>query len=97
MIKKRVCADEVLFKSLADFMKTEAIQMELTQDGGADVNILMSDTRKESDLQTLYAGGHIPCRIALELAQKLQIPTIQTGALLNYLDIKVKNCSLGCF
>ena len=97
MQMNRVYADSTLFDSLSEFVGTEGIQVELTPKDDSDVRILASDDRKESDLETLYAGGWIVCSRALALAQKLRLSTIQVGALLNHLNIKVKNCSLGCF
>ena len=94
---KRLYADHILFESLRGFVIAESIQIELTKDDGSGVKVLLCDDRNESDLDTLYSGGWIACRTALSLAKKLEIPTNQMGALLNHLEIKVKNCSLGCF
>jgi hypothetical protein len=96
-MKKSVYADGSLFESLSEFVDAEGIQIELTQDDSSDVKVLMCDDPKECDLDTLYSGGWIACRTALALAKKLQIQTLQIGALLNHLKIKIKNCSLGCF
>ncbi|MHC4855541.1 MAG: hypothetical protein ACYS72_03965 [Planctomycetota bacterium] len=93
----KVYADSALFESLSEFVDREGIQIELSQEDGSKVRILVSDDPKESGRETLYAGGWIACRTALAMAQKLELPTVQIGALLNHLNIKVKNCSLGCF
>ena len=53
--------------------------------------------RPQCDLDTLHAGGWIPCAMALGIALKLQVDPLKLGALLNLLDIKVRACSLGCF
>ena len=96
-MKIRVCVDGSLVESVAGFIEAEGIQIDLTMDDGSDVKVLMCDDRKESDMEILYSGGWISCRTALRLAKKLEIPTSQMGLLLNHLEIKVKNCSLGCF
>jgi len=95
--QKTVCVDVSIVGSLTKFIDAEGIQIDLTTDDGSDVKVLMCDDPKESDLDTLYSGGWIACRTALSLAKKLELPTSQLGLLLNHLDIKVKNCSLGCF
>jgi hypothetical protein len=96
-MENRVYTDEALFESLSGFVAAEGIQIELTKDESANVKVLMCNAPKGSDLQTLYSGGWIGCGTALTLAGKLEVPTVQMGALLNHLKIKVKNCSLGCF
>ena len=94
---KRIYTDSALLGSLSKFVDTEGIQIELTQEDNSDVRILLNDDRKESDLETLYPGGWIACPAALAMAKKLQLKTIQIGAILDHLNIKVKQCSLGCF
>ena len=96
-MKKRLCVDVSIIESLTKFIGTEGIEIDLTQDDGSDADVLVCDDRKESDLDTLYSGGWIKCRTALNMAKKLEIPRIQMGALLDHLKIKVRNCSLGCF
>jgi hypothetical protein len=93
----KVYAESALFDSLRAFVDSEGIQVELTQERDTEIRILASDDRKESSMETLYASGWIPCPTALAMAKKLQLSTIQIGAMLNHLKIKVKNCSLGCF
>jgi hypothetical protein len=93
----KVYADSALFESLSEFVDSQGIQIELSRKGGSEIKILVSDDRKESNLKTFYAGGWIACSTALATAKKLQLSTIQIAALLNHLNIKVKNCSLGCF
>ena len=96
-MKKRLCVDVSIIESLTKFIETEGIEIDLTQDDDSDVNVLVCDDRKESDLDTLYSGGWIKCGTALNMAKKLEIPRIQMGELLDHLKIKVRNCSLGCF
>lgn len=96
-MKNKVYVDLALFESLSAFTAAEGIQIELTKGDDWDVKVLMQDDPRESDLQTLYFGGWIECGTALTLAGKLGIPRVQIGVLLNHLEIKVKQCSLGCF
>ena len=96
-MKRKIYVDDSLFKSLAGFIESEGIQIDLTADNAACVRVLTCDGKNECNLDTLYSGGWIACRTALNLAEKLEIPTIQIGALLNHLKIKIKHCSLGCF
>ncbi len=41
--------------------------------------------------------GRIPCAVALKLAEELGVPTQEVGKAANALQIKISNCSLGCF
>ena len=96
-MKRRIYADDSLIESLGCIIEAKGIQIDLTKENDSDVRVFISGTRKESDLKTLYSGGWIACRTALSMAKKLEIPRVQMGLILNHLDIKVKNCSLGCF
>ncbi|MBC7247449.1 MAG: hypothetical protein H5T73_06695 [Actinobacteria bacterium] len=41
--------------------------------------------------------GRIPCAIALELAEELGVPPLEVGKAANALNVKIVQCSLGCF
>ena len=62
-----------------------------------EFRVLASGERRQSIDDTLEAGGWITCGHALKLARQLGIPSLQFGALLDLLEIKVRECSLGCF
>jgi LAO/AO transport system kinase len=41
--------------------------------------------------------GRIPCAVALELAEELEVPALEVGKAANALGVKIVKCSLGCF
>ncbi len=89
----RLNPDGRLREHVEQFIQGGMYAIELADDG-IDVEI----KEKEScTKKKLYAGGKITCALALQLAQANAIPPAQVGQLLNYLNIKVKVCSLGCF
>jgi hypothetical protein len=55
----------------------------------------MEEIRKR--LEQIAKEGKIPCRKALEFAEKEGIPPKKVGELLNELGIKIVSCQLGCF
>jgi len=96
-IKKRICVEVSTAEQLREFIGAEGIKLEVITDGCCDVTVVRCDGRRESDLSTVYSGGWIECETARALAKKLQITVGQTGKLLNYLDVKIRRCGLGCF
>ena len=96
-MKKRISVDVSVSGLLEEFLKTEGIQIDMITNGSSDVAVLRCDDRKESSIDTLYSGGWIACEAARALAKKLEISIMQMGRILNYLDVKIRTCSLGCF
>ncbi len=86
-----------LADKLDEFFRAEGIEWEPATNEGALVNVVESQERKQSDLQTIYSGGWIPCAMAMPMAKRLGISLAQTGRLLDCLDVKVRQCQLGCF
>ncbi|ABB14709.1 MULTISPECIES: hypothetical protein [Carboxydothermus] len=41
--------------------------------------------------------GKLPCKVALELANRLNVPPKKIGDAANELKIKISACQLGCF
>ena len=39
----------------------------------------------------------ITCANALEIAEKLSVAPIEVGKMCNEMEIRIKNCQLGCF
>ncbi|OFW56392.1 MAG: hypothetical protein A2W01_00115 [Candidatus Solincola sediminis] len=48
-------------------------------------------------VKTQAKEGRINCATALKLAQDLGVPPGEVGKAANALNIKISNCSLGCF
>lgn len=88
-------------KSLSDkvlqFTKNNSIPLDVvTENADITVKICTGDCL-ESDLATMYSGGWIKCKNARLMAKNLDITKSQMGKLLDELNIKVRECGLGCF
>jgi len=88
---------EALRELIADFVNVEGIAVDLISGEDCTVQIVNADERRRCGLRRLYTGGFIACETARSMAVKLGIRTRQMGRLLDFLNIKVRNCGLGCF
>ncbi len=88
---------EEMLEDVRAFVRERKIPLEVTADGNATVTVAQSAGRRESGRATLESGGWIACPIALAMAGRLGIEPLQLGVLLDFLDVKVRACSLGCF
>ncbi len=79
------------------FVEGKGVPLNIVEPGGGDVDVAECGERRESAVSQLCRGGWIRCGTALALAQRLNIKTGDLGSLLDVLDIKVRDCSLGCF
>jgi hypothetical protein len=89
-----------LFEDLATFLTREGIEISpVVADEGApyDVELSRPEERRDCDAGHLYAGGRISCPLARNLAERFALPARQFGSMLNFLQIKIKECELGCF
>ncbi|PKQ26865.1 MAG: hypothetical protein CVT63_08305 [Candidatus Anoxymicrobium japonicum] len=60
----------------------------------------MSEDIPQNVIEAIKAAaedGRISCEKALELANELEAPTLLVGRALDFLEIKVTSCQLGCF
>jgi len=96
-MRKRISIDISELEPFEKFLKTEGIQIDLITSGISAVEVLKCEGRKESGLDTIYATGWVACETARALAQKLDISIMQMGKIMNYLNVKIRHCSLGCF
>jgi hypothetical protein len=55
------------------------------------------DKQLLEELKSQVKNNKIPCKKALELANKYDVKPAVLGKKLNELKIKVKGCQLGCF
>ncbi|MHC4075604.1 MAG: hypothetical protein ACYSRZ_04240 [Planctomycetota bacterium] len=91
-MKTRICIEVSIASQVQEFLNIEGIEIEVVTNGNCDVTVVRCKDRKECDLNTIYSGGS-----ARALAKKSAIPVRQMGKLLDYLDVKIRRCSLGCF
>jgi hypothetical protein len=98
---KRICVNRSIESSLKTFIAAGAIDVEVVTDSYDSSNdVIVEDSgeeRRQSDMRVIYKGGWISCNAAWGLADKMEVTFAQMGAMLNHLDVKIKQCQLGCF
>ena len=92
-----VSVPEALKVKLIDFLNAEEIGLQVTNESPADLEVLEVAERRESDGQQLFSGGWIDCEVARSLSDRLGVPKRDIGKLLDFLNVKIRNCALGCF
>ena len=86
-----------LIERVKSFIESEGVLLEIVGEGSADLRIVQSQGRIQSDACILQAGGWIACPTARAIAGRLGMSPKKFGRLLDILDIKVRDCELGCF
>ncbi|MFH1754244.1 MAG: hypothetical protein ABIA59_00945 [Candidatus Latescibacterota bacterium] len=84
-------------ETLNEFLGAENIDLTLSTGKSGAVTIIPGKEKKECTASELYPDGWITCARALEMASALAIANGAFGKILNKIDIKVRNCELGCF
>lgn len=98
LMNAAILADAPVAGVVARFLRVERIVAGAPgETGGETVRIAASIERREATPDTIWSGGWIRCETAHVLARKLGIPARKMGKLLDALDVKVRQCSLGCF
>jgi hypothetical protein len=85
---------------VSELGKERAWEIVLSRVAGRVGGEYMSGEVNEKVLEAVKAGakeGRINCAAALELARELGVPPQEVGKAANALNIKISNCSLGCF
>ena len=82
---------------LETFQAEQSLSMPLNENATGDVTVEIVTERKESSPTLLYSGGWLSCATAWEMSDILGISKAQMGMLLDLLEVKVRNCDLGCF
>ena len=93
----KLCAQDIDVAALGVLLTSEGIELELVADAADATATVRPGDRQKSDAETIYGGGWIECPTAWALAQKLGISVQNMGVLLAHLNVKVRNCGLGCF
>lgn len=55
------------------------------------------DEKLAEEIKRRAADGRLPCAVAFEIAEELDVPIAVVGQAANELDIRIVNCQLGCF
>ncbi|MHA1540387.1 MAG: molybdenum cofactor guanylyltransferase [Alphaproteobacteria bacterium] len=78
------------------FFKENNLVLENTE--GAAVAIVNPEEEWLRCTRTeIYIGGKIPCEAAKQMAENVGIRPPVMGAFFEHLDVKIKDCKLGCF
>ncbi len=93
----RLSAPKQLREKVSRFVKDNDMNAKVVDGEPCDICIVQAGGKVESLPDTLHAGGWIKCSTAWEMAKKHRIPLILLGSLLDLLDIRVRQCCLGCF
>ena len=93
----RIQVSPDLAEKVAAFADTGGLELEIVESGPADLRVNVSGERRESTVDVLEAGGWIKCATAWALARRHGVELLALGGLLNVLDIKIRECCLGCF
>jgi len=88
---------EAMADRLREFATRHDADLEIVAGDAGAVRVVESEGRQQSDMTTLHAGGWIRCADAQALAGKLELPKRTMARLLDHLDIKIRECELGCF
>ncbi len=96
-MKAELGVPEEMLEEVRAFIQSRAVTLDVAATTDAAVVVVRTAERQESDLKTLQAGGWIACPTALAMAQKLHMPPAELGKLLDFVNVKIKACSLGCF
>lgn len=86
-----------MLEPVGNFLSAEGIRVDLVLTDDCTVRVTEADERRRCGLRQLHLGGFIACETARGMAVKLGIRTRQMGKLLDFLNIKVRSCGLGCF
>jgi hypothetical protein len=54
-------------------------------------------TRLESEVKDALKDGHLSCPVGWKIAQKMGIPKVAVGAVMDRLGVRISNCQLGFF
>ena len=93
----RLDVPETLRDELRQFGESRGVDIQIVAEPPHDCRVLVSDGRNECSPETLHKGGFIKCETARATAKRWSVPMIEFGSLLNLLDIKIRECGLGCF
>jgi len=85
-------------ESVAAFVKTHEIPLDVVVcSDDCRVTVIESTEGQQSTSSVLHAGGWIACSTARGMAADLDIGSRSLGKLLDHLNIKIRECELGCF
>ena len=84
-------------KALAEFVRREGLKCGVVAGRTGTVRVTEPEGRKPCTASSLSAGGWISCAAARRMAGELGIPLRSMGRLLDFLEVKIRQCDLECF
>jgi hypothetical protein len=82
---------------IREFLHREALEWVIVDPSAGGLRIVEAAPKTECSGLTLHPGGWVPCAVALAIAESCAVPGKTVGRLLDLLEIKVRDCQLGCF
>jgi molybdopterin-guanine dinucleotide biosynthesis protein A len=92
-----ITVPDTVHGKITEFLKSENIALEATSGTGGKVKVVPGEQRRECSSTVLYPGGWIKCPVAWTLSKRLSISYGEVGKILNFFEIKIRDCALGCF
>lgn len=92
-----ISAAREIADSLTAFITAESIDLNVSCEGLGEVKVVKSAGRDKSNVETIQSRGWIECATAWAMARRLGISTRHMGTILDFLEVKIRKCSLGCF
>lgn len=68
----------------------------ISKKGGIKVEKELKEKIK-AEIKKQLEDGALECEVAQQIAEDLEVENKVVGKLANQLDVKLKNCQLGCF
>lgn len=84
-------------EKLLGFIERERLTWQVVDPPAGRLAILEEDPPGTCTAGRLFPGGRVVCSTALEMAELYQAAPETIGRLMNLLNIKVRECQLGCF
>ena len=84
-------------EGLRSYCVENGIPLEVVTAGEGDLVVAAADAGSRCTGNQLHPGGWIACADAWELAGRLGLPRRLMGGLLTHLEVKIRECQLGCF
>ncbi len=101
MMAAKLYVSDELKDDVGRFVSDNSFPVELIDDrAAADFAILSpdgDDSKKMCDAKTWHAGGWIKCPTVWAMGKQHGLELMQTGSLLDMLNIRIRQCALGCF
>jgi len=96
-MKVSISTDASVAEIVDQFLLDEGLAAGASESGGDGIRVAASAERRECTINTIWSGGWIRCAVAHAAARKLGISTAKMGRLLYALNVKIRQCELGCF